>query len=56
MSKFLAVPDLQMAIRVVVEVTLEMPEMAVDAVVVVRIADQHELAAAGQRVEQGMVD
>lgn len=33
-----------------------MPEMAGDAVVVVGVADQDELAAAGQGIEQGVVD
>src|SRR5215471_20554550 len=56
MSQVLAVADLQMAIGIVVEVTLEMPEMVGDAVVVVRVADKDELAAAGQRVEEGVVD
>lgn len=33
-----------------------MPEMVGDAVVVAGVADQDELAAAGQGVEQGVVD
>jgi hypothetical protein len=56
MSQVLAVPDLQVAIRIVIEVALEVPEMAGDAVVVVCVADQDELTATGQRVEQGVVD
>ena len=44
MSQFLPVTDFEMAVLVVVEADLEVPEMAGDAVVIVGVADEHELA------------
>ena len=55
-GQFLAVSDLEVAVGVVVEVVLEVPEVAADAVVVERVAEQHELGPAGQRVKQGVMD
>src|SRR5271157_2490001 len=56
MGQFLVVTEFEVTILVVFEVILEMPEMAIDAVVVVGVTDKHELAAAGQGVKEGMVD
>src|SRR5262249_48409012 len=43
-GQFFLVADLEVAVGVVVEVALEVPEMGVDAVVVVGVPDEHELA------------
>ena len=55
MRQILVVADLQVAVGVVVEPLLQLPEVLVDAVLGAR-AEQHELRVVLQRVEQRVAD
>ena len=56
MRQFLPVTDFEVTILVVVKVLLEMPEMVIDAVMMISVTHEHELAALGQGIEEGVVD